>query len=65
MCFDSENVSKTRAGPSISPGWETPFSPGFPTRIVNPGLKGPLLVPVLGTGTESGLLVPVAITNRD
>jgi hypothetical protein len=31
----------TSAGLSINPGWETPFSPGFPTELVNPGLKAP------------------------
>ena len=24
---------------SFNPGWETSFSPGFPTGIVDPGLK--------------------------
>ena len=60
-------VGITSVGLSISPDWETPFSPSFPTRIANLGLKakGPPLIPVLGTQTESGRLVPVAITNQD
>jgi len=58
-------LALTSVGLSISPGWETPFSPGLPTGIMNPGLKAPHLVPVPRTGTESGPLVPVAITNQD
>ena len=48
----------TSAGLNISPGRKTLFSHGeFRT-------KAPL-VPVLGTRTESGPLVPVAITNQN
>jgi hypothetical protein len=58
-------IMATSAGLGYSPGWETYFSPSFPTGIANPGLKDPPLVLVMVTGTESGPLVPVCITNWD
>jgi hypothetical protein len=53
-------LSITSAGPGYNPGWETPFSPGFPTRIANPGLKAPPLVSVAGIESPlPGLNVPL------
>ena len=49
----------------ISPGWETPFSLGFPTKIANPGLKRSSLVPSQTTGIKKSPLVPAGGTNRD
>jgi hypothetical protein len=55
----------TSMGLGSSPGWKTPSSPGFPTEIVNPGVKARPLVPGLLTGVDGGHLVPIGYTNRD
>ena len=41
-----------------SPGWETLSSPGFPFRIINPGLKARPLIPGHQTGIEWGPFSP-------
>jgi len=48
----------TSAHMGSSPGWETLSSPGFPFRIINPGLKARPLIPGHQTGIEWGPFSP-------